>query len=146
MYWTGCYGIFRRNNLSFSVLNDYHPPNYWPTPAKKLPRAKEHYWKYITERIKQFVSNGMKTLVLRDNRDTRPTNYPFKMCGSNIILHPFHSDSLLVAGKYESYHLFDWKVAIPSMKEESNYRRRRQFATAATAPRIFGIFFTTINI
>ena len=24
------------------------------------------------------------------------------------------------------------------------YRRRRQFATAATAPRIFGIFFTTI--
>ena len=24
------------------------------------------------------------------------------------------------------------------------YRRRRQFATAATAPHIFGIFFTTI--
>ena len=56
----GCYGIFWRNNLSFSVLNDYHPPNYWPTPAKKLPRAKEHYWKYITERIRQFVSNGIK--------------------------------------------------------------------------------------
>ena len=35
-------------------------------------------------------------------------------------------------------------VFSPSLKAKKLYRRRRQFATAATAPRIFGIFSTTI--
>ena len=108
MYWLDVMAFFWRNNLSFSVLNDYHPPNYWPTPAKKLPRAKEHYWKYITERIKQFVSNGMKTLVLRDNRDTRPTNFPFKIKYLKSTHPSCYKDKVMLC-KYDPYnkHLLD---------------------------------------
>ena len=40
-----------------------------------------------------------------------------------------------------------WSFLLSCMEIVSQlkvYRRRRRFATAATAPRIFGIFFTTI--
>ena len=62
-----------------------------------------------------------------------------------IEKHQFRSFQRTLVGKEWGSNFLGLKFHFIKLSNfHSMYRRRRRFATAATAPRIFGIFFTTI--